>query len=92
MRDEMEKQRRDAVALSRARAAEESPRQPEAELQGEGSDDPPPYNGALYSTLPLRGGDPTHGTDGGVEPECGCGDSSDAEGDMDEDGGEHATL
>jgi len=91
LRDEMEKQRRDAVVLSHARAAEESPSQPEAELQEEGSDDPPPYNSALYSTLPLRGGDPTHGTDGGVESEYGSGNSSDAEDHMDEDGGEHTT-
>jgi hypothetical protein len=66
MRDEMEKQRRDAVTLSRARAAEESPGQPETEL----GDEPPPYNGPLYSTLPLRGGDSTHGTGEQAEQVC----------------------
>ena len=91
LRDEMEKQRRDAVVLSRARAAEESQREPGAELQEEGSDDPPPYNGVSYSTLPLRGGDLTHGTDEGIESGYGSGDSSDAEDHMDEDGGEHTT-
>lgn len=85
MRDEMEKQRRDAIALSHARAAEESPREPEAEL----GDDPPPYNGPMYSALPLRGGDLTHPAGVQAEQRCDSVDTSDVEGSVDEVDEEH---
>jgi len=45
LRDEMERQRRDAVTLSRARAAAESPRQSESELHDDG--DSPSYSTPL---------------------------------------------
>ena len=73
MRDEMEKQRRDAVALARARAAEESPRQPEAELQDENVVEP------LHSTLPLHGGDLKQSATARAEHEYDSEDMSDVE-------------
>jgi len=73
MRDEMEKQRRDAVALALARAAEESPRQPEAELQDENVVEP------LHSTLPLRDGDSKRSAAARAEHEYDSEDMSDVE-------------